>query len=81
VGVGWHVDESCDGWSWYDELIGDGLSGGGGVEGRVALQGACGGRGLFSYISFVRVCLCVCIYWCASVCVCVYAGLHVYLFP
>jgi hypothetical protein len=48
----------------------------GGVEGRVAMEGACGGRGLFSYISFVRVCLCVCICWCANVCVCVYAGVR-----
>jgi hypothetical protein len=49
------VDEGCAGWGWYGELIGEGLWGGG----RVALQGACGGRGLFSYISFVRVFVCV----------------------
>jgi hypothetical protein len=70
VGVGWLVDEGCAGWGWYGKLIGEGLSGGGG---RVAMQGACGGRGLFSYISFVRVCLCVCICGCACVRGCVYA--------
>jgi hypothetical protein len=89
VGVGWLVHEGCAGWGWYSELIGEGLSGGG-VEGRVALQGACGGRGLFSY-NFFRSCvfvyvymlvckfMCMCICGCACVrgCVC----MHVYLFP
>jgi hypothetical protein len=32
---------------------------GGELVGRVALRRACEGRGLFSYISLVRVCLCV----------------------
>jgi hypothetical protein len=42
------------------------------VEGRVSIQGACGGRGLFLYIPFICLCLCACICWCACICACVF---------
>jgi hypothetical protein len=41
-----------------------------GLIGRVMMRGACGGWGLLSHVSLVRVCLCVCICGCACVCVC-----------